>query len=128
MIHCGADVNAVDGRGFTSYRFAVRFGQMKFANCWKKWGQDRRCHGRGPGAVFLRAWSGERRVDFHADEAADVLCAAAGRNDLNAVKRLLDAGVIASLSAAKMRRRRFTGPPGAGNSKRRNCSSEKARA
>jgi len=52
-----------------------------------------------------------------ADEAADVLCAAAGRNDLNAVKRLLDAGVSASLPAAKMRRRRFTGPPGAGNSK-----------
>src|SRR5207253_1692585 len=32
MIACGGDVKAADGRGFTSYRFAVRFGHEEIRN------------------------------------------------------------------------------------------------
>jgi hypothetical protein len=102
MIACGADVNAADGRGFTSYRFAVRFGHDEIRKLLEKHGaktadattEDQALfscvHGRESGAWIASA-----------DEAADVLCAAAGRNDVDAVKRLLDAGVSASVSGGE---------------------------
>jgi ankyrin repeat protein len=102
MIQCGGDVNAADGRGFTSYRFAVRFGHDEIRTLLEKNGAKTADATAEDQALFSCVHGKESGAWISAaEEAADVLCAAAGRNDLNAIKRLLDAGVSPSLSGGE---------------------------
>ncbi|HEV8607157.1 MAG TPA: ankyrin repeat domain-containing protein [Tepidisphaeraceae bacterium] len=102
MIQCGADVNTADGRGFTSYRFAVRFGHEAIRKLLEKHGAKVADATAEDLALFGCVCGGDTGAWMaSADEAADVLCAAAGRNDVNAIERLLDAGVSASISGGE---------------------------
>src|SRR4051812_6019461 len=102
MIACGGDVKAADGRGFTSYRFATRFGHEEIRNLLEKHGASAADATAEDLALFKCVLGQESGAWISAaDEAADVLCAAAGRNDVNAIKRLLDAGVNPSLSGGE---------------------------
>jgi ankyrin repeat protein len=102
MIAAGADINTPDGRGFTSYRFAVRFGHDDIRNLLEKLGAKTSDATAEDQALFACVHGNDSGAWIqNADEAADVLCAAAGRNDVNAVKRLLDAGVSPSLSGGE---------------------------
>jgi ankyrin repeat protein len=94
MIGAGADVNAADAIGATPLRYAVRNGDPRLAEVLERHGASRDAvteTDRRVGACVL----GEAVGPVGTAEAAEVLCRAAMRGEVDVVRRLLDAGADA---------------------------------
>lgn len=94
MIECGGDVNVTDDRGESVYQHAVRFGHPQLAILLERHGAnvetateaDRFLGACVTGAATLP-------VALIDGVGTDVLCRAAQRGDVAAIRRLLNAGV-----------------------------------
>jgi ankyrin repeat protein len=95
MIERGGDVNATDDRGESIYQHAVRFGQPELASLLERHGADVTAAtevDRFLGACVTGA-AATSPVTLTAGAGTDVLCRAAQRGDVAAIRRLLNAGV-----------------------------------
>jgi ankyrin repeat protein len=95
MITRGGDVNATDNRGFTSFRYAVRFGHPALAELFLKHGASSAGVTDVDHALGDCVTGATVRLPDLGGEGVDVLCRMAQLGDAGAVTRLLDAGVPA---------------------------------
>ena len=100
LIDAGGDVNAVDERGISVLRSAVRNGNAQVIALLRSHGAH------DDGVSEADAQRGDPMT----------LCLAAGRDDLATIDRLLDGGADVNAPAAPIRRPRCTGRRGAGGS------------
>jgi ankyrin repeat protein len=89
LLDAGADLDAVDGFGFTAYRYAVRNGPKKLEELLEARG--------GKGAtpedrVFADVVSGRAETVSGMTIHPNIFCAAARRNDVAMLERLINAG------------------------------------
>jgi hypothetical protein len=102
MLKAGGDINTADGRGFTAYRFALRFGHEEIVKLLEANGAKKDDAAPEDLALYTCVRGTESGTYISASEsAADVLCQAAGRNDVEMVRRLLSAGVSPDLSGGE---------------------------
>jgi ankyrin repeat protein len=102
MLAAGGDIKLADGRGFTAYRFALRFGHENLVKMLEKLGAKREDAASEDLALYACVRGTESGAFIaNSESAADVLCQAAGRNDVDVVKRLLGAGVDPNVSGGE---------------------------